>query len=574
MIECHDVIKVYTDPFTGLKVSALRGLDLKIQDGKLVSIIGPSGAGKTTLIRIISGMDIPTGGDVIVNDTNIGELTEEERRAFRYKNMGIINQFVSENIYLNLSVKDNIMLPQKMQFLPREVIKKETFRLLKTLNLTSIAENLAKNISGGEAVRLSLGVALAKKPKILLADEPTGQLDSENTKDIILTLKEINLAFGTTILVVTHDVRFRNYFERSYIIRDGRLVGIASNLGKSELKFLMESSDLTRSYMDPSNFVRIPDKIKILTGLNDLVEFDVHPSGKVGIFWNPDILTREKVQQILFTQPKVGKEKIKEMTMDDLTKLYSRVFIPPEKSEIIIELKGLKKSYKAPKGENIVLKGIDLKINKCDIIFVSGPSGVGKTTLFNLISGVDTAEEGEVRIFGKNIFEMAENERDLFRLKNIAYITQKNNLLDIITIKDFFILPFVFLHQRYPWDLEKTAKECYIEQKLEHYSTELSAGEQQRAALASAILRKTPIIIADEPTANLDSELARKIIDLLMDIVHIDKITVLLCSHDLSLLRPGFRHINLLDGKIVKDERVTEQSLKKTIQEYLNIKNV
>ncbi|MHA1408673.1 MAG: hypothetical protein ACTSSG_15005, partial [Candidatus Heimdallarchaeaceae archaeon] len=122
-------------------------------------------------------------------------------------------------------------------------------------------------------MRLSLGVALSKNPKILLADEPTGQLDTVNTEELIETIKQINLSFGKTILVVTHDIRYRTIFEKSFIIRDGRLVGISKDIERDELEFLLHSSDINKSYLDPSNFVRIPDDIKSVTALGEVVEF-------------------------------------------------------------------------------------------------------------------------------------------------------------------------------------------------------------------------------------------------------------------------------------------------------------
>ncbi len=120
--------------------------------------------------------------------------------------------------------------------------------------------------------------------------------------------------------------------------------------------------------------------------------------------------------------------------------------------------------------------------------------------------------------------------------------------------------------------MDRISIECKIDHKLQYYHDNLSAGEKQRAALAAALARKTPLILADEPTANLDSELARIIIDLFMDIATINNVTIIMCSHDLSLLRPCFRHIQLSDGKILSDKRITKEDLKQIIKDYLQIK--
>ena len=211
-------------------------------------------------------------------------------------------------------------------------------------------------------------------------------------------------------------------------------------------------------------------------------------------------------------------------------------------------------------------------INKGDFVFISGPSGVGKTTLFNCISGLDKIDEGHVEIMGFDIKNQPESLISDFRLQYISYITQHNNLFEPLLVEDNLLLPYLFLGKRMDTDYaKKIMKECFIDHKIKSYPDELSAGEKQRAALATSLVRKTSILIADEPTANLNSELARSIINLFMDIAKIEQKTVIVCSHDLSLLRPGFRHIRLSDGQIEEDYRVSKEQLQEIIVEYLSI---
>lgn len=580
IIKCVDLIKVYEDPINEIRVPALRGLDISIDNGALVSIIGPSGAGKTTLVRMLSGAEIPTSGTVIVKDQRLDVLEEEQRRSFRYYNIGLVNQFVSQNLFAELSVTENLMLPKRMFLLPREQSIQEVGELLELLNLSHIKDNKVGKISGGEAMRLSLGVALAKNPEIILADEPTGQLDTQNTMDMIDTIRNVNLNMGKTILVVTHDIRFRNIFKNSYIIRDGRLVGFSKDLQRHELEFLMESSDVKTSYIDASNFVRIPDKIKLELGLKDQVEFEIHPTKKLGLFWNPARVTRENIFQLLKNEEKIDEEEVETdidaIEFQDIEHLISREFIPPTHKEVIIGCSNLNKTFKSTGGKNIVLDGVNLEITKGDFVFVSGPSGVGKTTLFNLISGLDKPTEGRIIVNGFPISEKNEQEVSMYRLNNIAYITQHNNLFDPITVKENIRLPYLFTGKERKYDEQygmKIVKECQIKHKLDVFPYELSAGEKQRASLAVALARKTDIILADEPTANVDSELARHLMNLLMDISRINKTTIMVCSHDLSLLRPGFRHIELEGGGIYGDTRINKNRLKDILIEYLQIKS-
>ncbi|MHA1668317.1 MAG: ABC transporter ATP-binding protein [Candidatus Heimdallarchaeaceae archaeon] len=574
MIRCNDIIKIYHDEVTGVKVAALRGLDLNVKEGELVSIIGPSGAGKTTLIKILSGLETPTGGTILIDGRRLDQMSEPRRREFRFYNIGLVNQFISDNLFSRLSVKQNLLIPKKVFYLPREQSLKEVEELIKILNLEHVKENQVAKLSGGEAMRLSLGVALSKNPKILLADEPTGQLDTVNTEELIETIKQINLSFGKTILVVTHDIRYRTIFEKSFIIRDGRLVGISKDIERDELEFLLHSSDINKSYLDPSNFVRIPDDIKSVTALGEVVEFDVHPSKKLGLFWNPEILPRDEVYKIISSPVEEFNQKVDEVKFEDVEYLLAREFIPPKKKKTILKLKGVTKGYSSRAGYNEIIKNMDLSIDEQDFVFISGPSGVGKTTLLNLIAGLIQPEKGTIELLNFKINEESEKKVSLFRLHNIAYISQHNNLFEPIQVKDNLLLPTIFSKNKYDVEYGRSiSKECHIDYKLNAFPEELSAGETQRASLAAALSRKTKIILADEPTANLDSELARTIMDLLMDTVRINKATLITCSHDLSLLRPGFRHIRLLDGKIVEDTRISKKDLEGIIREYLMIKS-
>ncbi|MCK5303863.1 MAG: ATP-binding cassette domain-containing protein [Candidatus Heimdallarchaeota archaeon] len=573
MIRCIDIIKIFQDPRTDYKVAALRGLDLDIKEGELVSVIGPSGAGKTTLIKILAGIELPTSGQIIMNGQRFDQLDEYMRREFRFYHLGLINQFISDNLFSHLSVRQNMMIPKKMFYLPREQAKKDVEEIAKLLNLKHVYNNTVGKLSGGEAMRLSMGVALAKDPLILLADEPTGQLDTKNTQDIIDAIKQVNLALGKTIVVVTHDIRFRTIFEKSFIIRDGRLAGISRDMERDELEFLMHSSDMNRSYMDASNYVRVPDEVKSTTAIKDIVEFDSHPSRKLGLFWNPEVISRDKIYEIISKPAKESEDKVDQISFKDVEHLLSRAFIPPDKKKKLIKIKNVTKGYHSQAGYNEVIKNMSLDIHEGDFVFISGPSGVGKTTLLNMIAGLIKPNDGLVTVMKYPISVEDEREVSAFRLANIAYVTQHNNLFDPIKVHENFLIPSIFSNINFDVEYsDSIVKECHIGHRLEAYPYELSEGEKQRAALASALSRKTKIILTDEPTANLDAELARHIIDLLMDIVRINKATIVTCSHDLTLLRPGFRHLEMLDGKISKDYRITKENLESIIKEYLLIK--
>ncbi|MHA1116616.1 MAG: ATP-binding cassette domain-containing protein [Candidatus Heimdallarchaeaceae archaeon] len=583
-IYVKDLIKVYHDPETDVRVSALRGLDLFVKEGEVASIIGPSGAGKSTLIKILCGLETASGGSVYIGDTNIIELSEKEMQTFRFKNIGIINQFVAQNLLPNLTVEQNILLPLKMRYASKQRARKELEELLSALNIERIRYNPVTKISGGEAVRTSIGVTLAKKPKIILADEPTGQLDTANTNNIIETFKELNEAFNTTILVVTHDLRFRNAFNKSYIIRDGRLVGVNVEMDRSELDFLIKPQESSlQSVIDSSQFVRLPDEVYQTGEFKHIVEFDIHPSKKFSILFNPNNVTKKEIYEIL---PKTHEysdieEKIEveleehKVSFDEVRPIMEQEFLADLSDRNIIEVRNLVKSFPLGKRTHEVLKGISFNIQKGDFVVIAGKSGAGKTTLMNVVSGVEKPTSGEIIIDGIDITEESGSTISNMRFKDIAMISQVNNLFSQYTVKENMEIPEIFngIKGFYSHiDFQEIAEECKIDHRLNQYPPELSAGEKQRAALAVALSRHTPIIFADEPTANLDSRLARNIISMLMETARVYNTTIVMSTHDLSLVRPGFRLIRLQDGKIIEDVRVTKNKLKGILEDYLDIK--
>jgi ABC-type lipoprotein export system ATPase subunit len=588
MIITKDLIKVFYDPITEYKVSALRGLDMYIKEGDVASIIGPSGAGKSTLVKILCGLEKPSGGTVLIDNINIAELSEKQMREFRYNRMGIVNQFVGQNLLSSLTLEKNLLLPMKMKFMARERAKKELKELLKVLNLEKIKNNPITKVSGGEAMRASIGVALAKKPRLLLADEPTGQLDTANTNDIIETFRDLNNDFGTTILVVTHDLRFRNAFKKSYIIRDGRLVGVNTDLDRGELEFILRPQESNlQSMIDSSQFIRLPDEVFVAGNFQHIVEFDIHPSKKFSLLFNPnetnvneiyeilqrmedyDTSTKESADPSDLSATRIGSQ----VSFSEIKPLLEHQFNYPKKTKRIIKVENLHKSFPAGRTVHEVIKGVSFTVNQGDFVVISGKSGAGKTTLMNVISGVEDPDEGDILIKDFDVVHGNPKEIADFRFHEIAMINQVNNLFSQYTVEENMVIPRIFDNKQefVTADLPSIATDVEIDHKVNQYAAELSAGERQRAALAVALARKSPIIFADEPSANLDSRLARNIISLMMEKCEQYGTTIIMSTHDLSLVRPGFRLIKLLDGKIIDDFRVTPDRLKGIIEDYLGV---
>jgi putative ABC transport system ATP-binding protein len=206
---------------------ALRGIDLAIEAGEMVAIVGPSGSGKTTIVNLIGGIDRPTAGTVTVNGTRLDLASEEELAIWRRANIGMVFQFFQ--LMPTLSALDNTLLPMELAGRgSRRARKADAGTLLSAVGLAGRGARLPVELSGGEQQRVALARAMACRPRILLGDEPTGNLDSETAREMFRLLKELNAA-GTTVIFVTHDTGLAALAPRLVTVRDGRIVSDGRN---------------------------------------------------------------------------------------------------------------------------------------------------------------------------------------------------------------------------------------------------------------------------------------------------------------------------------------------------------
>ena len=199
------------------KVDALKNVNLSIKKGEFVAIVGPSGSGKSTLLHLLGGVDRPTSGKVYINDVDIYNLKEKDLSIFRRRNVGLIYQFY--NLIPVLSVKENILLPAELD--NRKIDKAFLDDLLKTLVLKEKENHLPNELSGGQQQRTSIGRALINRPSIVLADEPTGNLDSKNSKEVLELLKLSVKKYNQTLIMITHDNNIALQADRVITIEDG-----------------------------------------------------------------------------------------------------------------------------------------------------------------------------------------------------------------------------------------------------------------------------------------------------------------------------------------------------------------
>ena len=220
-ILCEDLFKIYK--IADLEVVALRGLDLKVEEREVVAIVGASGSGKSTLLNILAGYDAPSAGGVKVGNKDLLRMTPREVELYRRDDVGFVWQQTSRNMFPYLSAVENVALPMMLTDLPASERNARAKELLQLVGLEHRMNHTPEKLSGGEQQRVAIAVALANHPPLLLADEPTGELDNATAAEILDLFGTVNRDLGTTILIVTHDPDIAHKVGRVVMIRDGKM---------------------------------------------------------------------------------------------------------------------------------------------------------------------------------------------------------------------------------------------------------------------------------------------------------------------------------------------------------------
>lgn len=235
ILRCEKLSKVYGSGQT--RVTALEGVDLSVEAGEFVAIIGTSGSGKSTLLHLLGGVDQPSSGRVLVENTDISTLSEKQRAVFRRRKVGLVYQFY--NLIPSIDVRQNILLPMLLD--NQKPDEGRFTELTEILGLGERLTHLPNQLSGGQQQRAAIARALIYRPAILLADEPTGNLDKRNSEEILGLLKLSNKKYKQTILLITHDERIALEADRIVAIEDGRILSDDANLSARAENLLKEA---------------------------------------------------------------------------------------------------------------------------------------------------------------------------------------------------------------------------------------------------------------------------------------------------------------------------------------------
>jgi ABC-type lipoprotein export system ATPase subunit len=276
LIVCDRVVRIYAGE--GVEVQALQGLDLLVAEGEMTAIIGASGSGKSTLMNILAGLDRPTAGAVRVDGHDLSLLSGRERLAYRQSVVGFIWQQTARNLLPYLTGLQNVLMPMKLAGVRRRDRARRAEDLLDALDVVHCAGRVPQRMSGGEQQRTAIATALANGPRLLLADEPTGELDTDSAADVFAALQTANAELGATVLVVTHDPEVSGQVRRTVAIRDGRTSSeTLRHDAEPDEQGNAAAVAVEYAVLDRAGRVQLPRDMTLRLGLRDRVRLQEQP---------------------------------------------------------------------------------------------------------------------------------------------------------------------------------------------------------------------------------------------------------------------------------------------------------
>ena len=548
---CDNLFKIYK--VADLEVVALQGLNLELAQGEMMALIGPSGVGKSTLLNVIGGLDTPSAGGVWVAGWNLLRMNDRERVKYKRQVVGFVWQQPSRNLLPYLSARENVELPMQHNGVEADVRKKRAMELLDAVGLADRADFRPDRLSGGEQQRAALAVALANNPPLLLGDELTGQVDSESAMEVFDALRAINQAYGTTVIVVTHDPLVASRVDRVVAIRDGRTCTEIRRRQNQEDGSVHEEEWVI---LDQVGRLQLPRAYVNTLEMRERVRLHLEPD-------HISVWPRKGDERRAMDDPSTGSGQAGQQS--PVAHLWSAASGQPFDRSVLSVAKVLRigvsittgnltRTFELAGEEIHALREVNLTIPAGSLAVIKGPSGSGKTTLLNLVAGLDEPTAGAVRFGEQLLAEMSPQEKiDLVR-EQIGFVFQTFGLLPFLSVKENVQVPLRLLstsRQERRVLVGEVLEMVGLADRARHRTYELSGGEQQRVAIARALVKRPTLILADEPTGQLDTLTGASIIALLKKIVTQTGVTVVVASHDPNVHEAADWIFELKDGRLV-----------------------
>jgi ABC-type lipoprotein export system ATPase subunit len=482
VVEARDLFRLYASP-EGTSM-ALQGLTLDVPEGELLVVFGPSGSGKSTLLRILAGLDRPSAGTVSVFGHDLRTLRGRGLLDYRSRTLGYADQHYAQALAPELAARHQVALRLALLGAPRGERERTADRLLERVGLLDRAAALPRELSGGEQQRVAICAALAHRPRLFIADEPTGELDSANAAEIYALIRALSHEVGATTVLVSHDPESAAVADRVVQIRDGRVSG--------------EGGD---AVVNRGGWIRIPEEL--LGG-----------ASRARLERAPDAIV---------------------LRMRDRAEKQTPAPAEAASGDVVARTIALAKTHGTGAAAQHVFHDLNVELRAGQLSAVTGPSGSGKSTFVHLLAGLDVPTAGEVDVLGDTISRLDATQRALVRREHIGVVTQGTDLVPFLTALETVELALV-LRGEPAAHAGETLAAVGLDELAHQRVARLSMGERQRVAVARALAARPQLLLADEPTARLDEANARAVGALFADLAATTGTAIVCATHDPVLI--------------------------------------
>ncbi|MGI8606432.1 MAG: ATP-binding cassette domain-containing protein [Gaiellaceae bacterium] len=491
-VEVRDLFRVHAGAGGG--VAALQGLTLTVPEGEVCVVLGPSGSGETTLLRILAGLDRPSAGTARALGLDLTTLGPRQRAAYRSASLGYADQHYWRALAGELTARRLVGVQLGLAGASATERDVRADELLERVGLLDRRDAHPRELSGGEQQRIAVCAAVAHRPRLLLADEPTGELDAANAAVVYELIGELAREHGTTTLIVSHDPESAAIADRVVRVRDGRVAGEAA-LAAGEDEAIV---------VGRGGWLRLPDEYLRRAGIRERATAELTEAGVlVSAAGEERLLAADPVEEGARAQD----------------------------GDAVAEVEAVTRRF----GTQLALEDLTASFAPGRLVAVTGPSGSGKTTLLHLLAGLDLPSEGEVVVCGERVSALDRSARAELRRRQLALVGQEPGLTPFLSSRENVELVLA-LRGVEPDEAAARATAALatlgLADRSEQRVADLSTGERERVAIARAVAAQPALLLADEPTARLDQANALAVGNLLVRLARETGAAVVCATHD------------------------------------------